>query len=495
MRASPSALRCAFRRSSQRPLSSSSLPGLLAAPKERPGAAPLTLGLLGSAGSIAVALASSGPTAAPVKLEERKTDSRILGASLAFREYAMHGSTERMRQYASKADVHAKEANSGRTALHKASFWGHFETVTYLLDECGLDPNTADFSGDTALHDAAQFGHRGVINKLVAAGASTDIKNKSGQTCEDVAKYYGKDPIGAKHVPTSAGMLTLEQLNAMGAAALEESLGGIYEKSPWVARAAAKNGPYTSLRALADAMAAAVDASDEEVKLQLLRAHPDLAGKAALAGDVTAESSEEQSRAGLAHCTAEELQRFTALNDSYRNKFGFPFILAVRNATKRSILGAFERRLKNDGAAERTECLTQVHKIAYMRLLERVEHAPTGFLTCHVLDTARGCPAAGLRLTLRQRLSSGEWQNLGNWITNEDGRLPGGPALKGVKHKAGVYEWTFFVAEYYAAVGVPIGGTPFLDEVPLRFGIDDPESHYHVPLLVSPWSCATYRGS
>merc|ERR550537_1813692 len=117
-------------------------------------------------------------------------------------------------------------------------------------------------------------------------------------------------------------------------------------------------------------MMAVVDNAEEEVKLALLRAHPDLAGKAALAGDVTAESSEEQARAGLSKCTAEELQRFTTLNDDYRKKFGFPFILAVRNATKRAILTAFERRLKNDVAAERTECLMQVHKIAYMRLLE-----------------------------------------------------------------------------------------------------------------------------
>jgi len=293
-------------------------------------------------------------------------------------------------------------------------------------------------------------------------------------------------------------MLTLEELSAkcqLDAAAFEETLAGIYEKSPWVPRGAAGRGPFTSLKQLAEALAKVVNDASDEAKLELLCAHPDLAGKAALAGDVTADSSEEQARAGLSKCTAEELKKFTALNDEYRKKFGFPFILAVRNATKRAILTAFERRLNNDAAAERTECLAQVHKIAYMRLLEKVQHAPTGFLTCHILDTARGCPAAGLRVTLRRQIGPDAWEPLGVWVTNEDGRLPGGPALKGADHKTGVYEWTFFVAEYFAGAGVPTAGTPFLDEVPIRFGIGDPEDHYHVPLLVSPWSCSTYRGS
>lgn len=290
-------------------------------------------------------------------------------------------------------------------------------------------------------------------------------------------------------------MLSLEELSARDAAGLEEALGGIYEKSAWIARGAAGKGPFESLRALAEVMAAVLNNASEEDKLGVLCAHPDLAGKAALAGDVTADSSDEQARAGLSKCTAEELERFTTLNDAYREKFGFPFILAVRNATKHAILTAFDRRLQNDVAAERTECLAQVHKIAYMRLLQTVQHAPTGFLTCHVLDTARGCPAAGMRLSLRRQVSGDKWETLGNWITNSDGRLPGGPALKGTDHKAGVYEWTFAVAEYFAGVGVPTAGTPFLDEVPIRFGIGDPEDHYHVPLLVSPWSCSTYRGS
>ena len=84
---------------------------------------------------------------------------------------------------------------------------------------------------------------------------------------------------------------------------------------------------------------------------------------------------------------------------------------------------------------------------------------------------------------------------LAEFITNMDGRLSEGPALKGDSFKVGVYEWTFFVGDYFASKNVDIAGNPFLNEVPIRFGIDDPDEHYHVPLLVSPWSFSTYRGS
>lgn len=418
------------------------------------------------------------------KPNEFPTPNAVEQAGLDFREYAMHGSTQRMKNLVSVANVHEQEANSGRTALHKAAFWGHIETVTYLLDELKLDPDVTDVSGDTALHDAARFGHKFIVAKLLAAGANPFEPNNEGKSSEDLADEYKKDPLVGPR-------LSLEELNTMDADAFEATLGSIYEHSSWVARVVFAKRPYSSVRALADTMAAAVDASAETDKLTLLNAHPDLAGKAAL----TACSSEEQVRAGLDKCTKEELTQFTELNNAYRAKFGWPFIMAVRNATTRAILGAFERRLKNDSCAERSECLLQIHKIAYMRLLAAVKPAPTGFLTCHVLDTARGCPAAGMRLTLR-RLINNKAYIIGHWFTNEDGRLPGGPALKGAAHRSGTYEWTFYVGEYFLRAGVTTNqGTPFFDEVPIRFGIGDPESHYHVPLLVSPAGCSTYRGS
>ncbi len=292
-------------------------------------------------------------------------------------------------------------------------------------------------------------------------------------------------------------MPNAKELSSGAAEAFVATLGGVYEKSPWVAERAYERGPFDSLAALATAMKQAVTEATEAEQLVLLLAHPDLAGKAALAGELTSESTEEQARAGLGSLTPEEMERFTRMNEAYKTKFGFPYILAVRNASKAVILSAFESRLPNSRSAELAEALAQVHKIAWMRLRTIVTPNPTGFLTCHVLDTARGMPAGpGMRIQLR-RLdeSTGTWSTLGQFVTNSDGRLDGGPALKGEAFTFGTYEWTFGVGAYFASTGFPIAGTPFLDDVPLRFGIDDPEAHYHVPLLCSPWSYSTYRGS
>ena len=272
------------------------------------------------------------------------------------------------------------------------------------------------------------------------------------------------------------------------------AVGGTYEKSPWVAERAFAQGPFESVSSIAAAMKQTLaNATDDEV-LSLLRAHPDLAGRAALQGDVTAESAAEQAKAGLGSLTAEELSKLTSLNERYTAKFGFPFILAVRNASKRVIFAALERRMAGDLVEERAEALAQVHKIAWLRLLDSVEGNGKGFLTCHVLDVASGTPAAGMAVTLTRLGDHGDLPSSYAFTTNEDGRLDG-PALKGLEFCAGAYEWTFHVGEYFAATGVATAAQPFLGDVPIRFGIDNPEEHYHVPLLCSPWTFSTYRGS
>ncbi len=112
-----------------------------------------------------------------------------------------------------------------------------------------------------------------------------------------------------------------------------------------------------------------------------------------------------------------------------------------------------------------------------------------GRLTTHVLDTAAGCPAAGMRIVLRQ-----EGKVLAEMVTNHDGRLDR-PMLEGAALSAGVYELSFHVGDYLRASGAGLPDPPFLDVVPIRFGIWDATAHYHVPLLVSPYGYSTYRGS
>lgn len=118
----------------------------------------------------------------------------------------------------------------------------------------------------------------------------------------------------------------------------------------------------------------------------------------------------------------------------------------------------------------------------------------TGRLTTHVLDTAHGCPAAGLIVELWRVGPSDHRTLLDTARTNADGRLDA-PLLAGDDLRAGVYELIFAVGAYFAGTGSPLADPPFLDAVPIRFGVANPSAHYHVPLLVSPWAYSTYRGS
>ena len=288
--------------------------------------------------------------------------------------------------------------------------------------------------------------------------------------------------------------ITLDELNALNSVEFVSRLGAVYEHSSWVARDARNEMPFPSLTRLHGAMQAAVISASEDAQLELLRAHPDLAGKAALAGELTASSSAEQMSAGLDSLGAEEMARFTAFNDAYRSKFGFPFILAVRGADKKRILASFEGRIDNQRSAETARALSEVGKIAWLRLLDIVVPAPTGKLTTHVLDTASGRPAGYMEIELYRIADDGTRSRLRRFVTNADGRLDA-PALAGPDLETGIYEWLFMTADYFTRAGHSMDGPPFLDIVPLRFAIANPESHYHVPLLVTPWAYSTYRGS
>ncbi len=159
--------------------------------------------------------------------------------------------------------------------------------------------------------------------------------------------------------------------------------GGVYEHSPWIAEAAHDAGLQTAAdtaAGLSATLRAVVEAADRARQLSLLRAHPDLAGKLALGGGLTAESTSEQAGAGLDRCTPVEFERFQTLNRAYREKFDFPFILAVKGYQRGEILAIFERRLEHDLEQELREALDQVHRIAYLRLcaLAEAQHDAAG---------------------------------------------------------------------------------------------------------------------
>ena len=148
-----------------------------------------------------------------------------------------------------------------------------------------------------------------------------------------------------------------------------DRFGAIYEHSPWVAEEAESVAKgIDDLDRIAEIMANCVDNASVDRQLVLIKAHPDLAGRAQIAGELTPESTEEQASAGLDRCSREEYERFQALNKAYRRKFHFPFVMAVRSSTRAEILDAFEARLGNDYDTEFETALSEIHKIARLRL-------------------------------------------------------------------------------------------------------------------------------
>ena len=175
--------------------------------------------------------------------------------------------------------------------------------------------------------------------------------------------------------------LTLETLNAATSDEFAALLAGTYEHSPWIAERAAATRPFRSLAQLKLALVDAVERGSRDEKLALLRAHPELAGKAMVAKTLTAESTGEQSRAGLTDCTPEEFARIHELNAAYNARFGWPFILAVRGPrgqglSRSEIIATFARRLENHADFEFAECLRNVHRIAEIRLDEKFGFVP-----------------------------------------------------------------------------------------------------------------------
>ncbi|MBA4108381.1 MAG: OHCU decarboxylase [Leptothrix sp. (in: Bacteria)] len=170
--------------------------------------------------------------------------------------------------------------------------------------------------------------------------------------------------------------LTLDQLNTADQAGFTALLDGVYEHSPWIAEQAWAQRPFKTLAHLKFALAQVVRQAPQASQLGLIRAHPELAGKAAVAGQLTAESTNEQSKAGLTHCTAEEFALLQQLNQDYNARFGWPFIMAVRGPrgqglSRSAIIATFQRRLDNHPDFELAECLRNIHRIAEIRLNDK----------------------------------------------------------------------------------------------------------------------------
>jgi len=291
---------------------------------------------------------------------------------------------------------------------------------------------------------------------------------------------------------------TLSELNACSKDDFVAALANIFEHSPWIAEQTASMRPFAGVNQLFDAMKAAVDRAPSELRLALIKAHPDLADKTQRAAGLTSESSAEQNSVGLDRLSDAEYVAFERVNNAYRSKFGFPYIVCVRRHTKDSILRDFERRLPHDARAETQKSIEEICRIAALRVDQLVLSDDRlqvhGRLSTHVLDTHGGRPAAGMAIELVELSELGASRVVTRAITNADGRTDR-PLIGGRPVPIGRYELTFGVGDYFTRRHVVTSDPPFLDSIPLRFSVSEPEGHLHVPLLVTPWSYATYRGS
>jgi N-carbamoyl-L-amino-acid hydrolase len=247
--------------------------------------------------------------------------------------------------------------------------------------------------------------------------------------------------------------ISLSGLNALDTQAFVQALHGIYEHSPWIPERAAAQRPFATLTALKQALQKAVTDATPDEQLGLIRAHPELAGKAAISGQLTAESTSEQAKSGLNLCSPDEFATLQKLNADYNAKFGFPFILAVKGPTgdgltRQAIIETFTRRLKNQPADETAECLRQIHRIAEMRLntllgvqmafgpqvmqwsetLAQWSDDETG-LTCAYMTDAHRKTAAQLAEWMREAAMTVQVDAVGNVVGRHASAMPGAKTL------------------------------------------------------------------
>ncbi|WP_415830951.1 2-oxo-4-hydroxy-4-carboxy-5-ureidoimidazoline decarboxylase [Castellaniella denitrificans] len=167
---------------------------------------------------------------------------------------------------------------------------------------------------------------------------------------------------------SSLPVMTLNELSSLTQAEFSRELGAIFEHSPWIPERAWAARPFADVEALHQAMMRVVREAGPAEQLALITAHPELAGKEAAAGTLTSDSTSEQRGAGLDQCSPEELRRLRGLNAAYRERFGFPFVIAVKGRSRYQIMDAIEQRLHNERDAEFETCLDQIGQIARFRL-------------------------------------------------------------------------------------------------------------------------------
>jgi 2-oxo-4-hydroxy-4-carboxy-5-ureidoimidazoline decarboxylase len=291
-------------------------------------------------------------------------------------------------------------------------------------------------------------------------------------------------PPSAARAQGAAKPVTLDEVNRMDEAKFVEVFGNVFELSSWVAKTAYAKRPFATVTALYDAMMGAFRAVPQEQQVAFFRSLSDI-------GD----EKRMQAAVGIRSMTDADLERLMQRNRAYKAKFGYGYKICVLRSTPETVVTQLERRLANDPATELANQLREQSFIVRIRIAELVTGPGVprihGDLNTHVLNAVSGKPAVGMRLELFE-LFGERLRRVSEVVIDTIGRAD---ILSGRPLPIGRYELRFAVADYFRSAGVAVGDKPFIDYVPVRFAVDDAEGHYHIPLICTPWTFSTYRGS
>lgn len=293
----------------------------------------------------------------------------------------------------------------------------------------------------------------------------------------------------------TAKPLTLDEVNRLDEAKFVEVFGNVFELSPWVAGSAYARRPFATVTALYDAMMESFRAAPQDQKVAFFRSLSDIGDTHVASSAITGASKHEQARSGIQTITNAELERLMQLNKAYKAKYGYGYTICVLRSTPETVVTQLERRMKNDPATELAVAIREEGYVARLRIADLVAGPGPlkvhGDLNTHVLNAVSGNPAVGMGLELHEIFGE-RLRQVSQVTTNALGRAD---LLKDRPLPIGRYELRFAVADYFRSSGVAVGDKPFIDYVPVRFAVDGAEGHYHIPLICTPWTFSTYRGS
>lgn len=289
--------------------------------------------------------------------------------------------------------------------------------------------------------------------------------------------------------------VTLADVNRMDQATFVATFGDTFELSPWVAKDAYAKRPFATVAALHQAMWETFNAVPRAEHITFLRNLPDIGDKNVAPGGITEDSKREQQAAGINALNATDLARLIALNKAYKAKFGYGYTICVLRNTPETIMSQIERRMTYDPDKDLAASLQEEFYITRLRVAGMVTGpgAPkvNGDMNTHVLNAVSGKPAEGMGVALFELMGE-KRRKLNQATLNAEGRCA---LMDGRPVPIGRYEIHFGLADYFRKTGVAIGDPAYLDFVPVRISIASPEDHYHVPLICTPWSYSTYRGT